>query len=264
MKIKFGQFKVPFDREFLVSGYGLQLVERSIANAEFSLQHDIGIQVSGERILNTIAYRVGIFNGSGANQNNLDNEYLFTSRLVWTPLGNSYPYWQAALDTPDELQLAFGVDAAYLPDLESGERAKLAGKLGDSQIVPVSSDITQYTLDIALKYKLFSFEGGQHYRNIKPKETTPFGDQEANGLYIQSGYFVIPEKIELSTRYSGTNPDNPETINNNEKKEITFGGSYYLSGHKAKAQLNYSLISSDIPSGDEDQHAILTTMCLQF
>ncbi|MBU2648687.1 hypothetical protein KKI24_28525 [bacterium] len=264
MKFKVGQFKVPFDREFLVSGFGLQLVERSIANSEFSLQRDIGFQIAGESLWDAVEYHLGIFNGSGANKDNVDNDYMVTGRLVWTPAGESYPYWQAAMNTPEKLHLAIGFGFAYMPDLEVGEREILAGKLGKSTTLSVRSNVTQYTTDVALEYLNFSLEGGYHYREIKPKEVSPYGDQEANGLYIQGGYFIVPKKIEIAARYAVIEPDNPSKINNNKQSEITGGGSYYLSGHQIKFQTNYSLINKETTNGDEDEHRVLATMVLQF
>jgi len=264
IKFKIGQYKVPFDREFLVSGFGLQLVERSIVNSEFSLQRDIGLQIAGESLWDAVEYRLGIFNGSGANKDNIDNDYMVTGRLVWTPVGGSYQYWQAAMNTPEKLHLAIGFGFAYMPDLEVGEREILAGKLGKSTTLSARSDVIQYTTDVALEYLNFSLEGGYHYRQIKPKELTTYGDQGANGLYIQGGVFIVPKKIEIAARYAVVEPDNPSKINNNKQSEITGGGSYYLSGHQIKFQTNYSLINKETSNGDEDEHRALATMVLQF
>jgi phosphate-selective porin len=265
MKFTVGQFKVPFGREFLVSGFGLQLIERSLANLRFALRRDIGVQIAGERLWNSVEYRFGIFNGSGANKANVDSDYMCAGRLVWTPVGGgSYPYWQAALNTLEELNLAVGFGFAYMPDLEVGEREILAGSLGDPATLPVRSDVIQYTTDFALTYLNFSLEGGYHYREIKPKEPTTYGRQDGNGLYVQGGYFIVPRKIEIAARYAVVEPDNPRKINNNKESEITGGWSYYFSGHQIKLQANYSLINRDGSSGDGDEHLVLASLTLQF
>lgn len=264
MKLKVGQFKVPFDREFMLSGFGLQLVERSIASSEFSPQRDIGFQLAGENLWDVVEYSVGIFNGSGANKDNVDNDYMFTGRLVWTPAGGSYPYRQAALNTPEKPHLAIGFGFAYMPDLEVGEREILAGRLGRSTTLPVRSDVIQYTADVALEYLNFSFEGGYHYREIKPKELTAYGAQDANGLYVQGGVFIVPKKFEVAARYAVVEPDNSGKIHDNRQSEITGGCSYYLSGHRVKFQTSYSLITTETSIGDEDEHRVLGTMVLQF
>lgn len=212
-----GQFKVPFDREFLTSGFSLQLIERSIASEEFSLQRDIGIQLSGKVFKDLLGYRAGIFNSSGANQNNQDKDFMYVGRLTFMPLG-PVPYSQAALKPMATPRLAIGVGTAYLPGLEPGERKTLAGRLGNINVLPVESDVTQVTADLAFLYRGFSFEGGYHFRNIDPKVKTKYKSTDANGFFIQAGYFIIPEHLEFAARYSFVDPDNPVSSGKNNKK----------------------------------------------
>ena len=263
VKPRIGQYKVPFDREFLTSAFSLQLVDRSIASTEFSLQRDIGIQVSGKFHKNLLEYGVGGFNGSGANRANVDTDFMYVGRMVFTPFG-SYPYSQAALDTPDSPKLAVGVAGAVLPGLEPGERSTLAGRLGNTSIVPVESDVYQLTTDLAFKYQNFSFEGGYHFRSIDPNAFTPFGKQNAQGFYLQGGYFVIPKKLELAARYSWVDPDNPNTTDNNNREEYTGGLSYYLHGHQLKLQANYSYFRTQTATDDLDDQRVQGLMTLAF
>lgn len=223
LKPKIGQFKIPFDREFLAPGFDLQLIERSLANAEFSLQRDIGLQLSGQKIADVLEYRIGIFNGSGANRTNVDDDLMYTGRVVLTPFGRSYTYSQAALDMPDMPQLAIGLAAAFMPGLESGERATLAGRLGDIQIVPVESDVYQSSVDLAFKYRGFSLEAGYYNREIDPKDATTFGKQDADGYYIQAGYFLIPKHLEIATRYSFVVSGQPEPNSQQRTRGSHFG-----------------------------------------
>lgn len=258
-----GQFKVPYNREFITSGFSLQLIERSIANDLFFLGRDIGLQVSGQQIGGVLEYRLGVFNGSGANQSNVDDQYMWAGRLVWTPFG-PYPYSQAALDHPNSPRLALGVGGAYLPKLKPGERKKLAGPLGNTDIVSVESDVQQLVGDLALKYKGFSLEAGYLFRNIDPRESTPYGDQDADGYYVQAGYFIIPQHLELAARYSFAEPDNPQKVDNNKREQTTFGLSYYFFGHRLKTQFNYSLLSFETETGDQDDHVFQASMAVQF
>jgi phosphate-selective porin OprO/OprP len=262
-KPKIGQYKVPFDREFLTSAFSLQLIDRSIASSAFSLQRDIGIQLSGKLFQDQLEYGVGMFNGSGANQNNVNQKFMYVGRAVYTPFG-SYPYSQAALDTPATPKLAMGVAGAYLPGLKPGERKTLAGPLGNTNIVPVKSDVYQLTADVAFKYQDFSFEGGYHFRNIDPKAPTPFGEESAQGFYLQGGYFVIPKKFELAARYAWVDPDDPNQTDDNKEQECTGGLSYYMYGHNLKLQTNYSYFRNQSQTGDRDDHQVQALMTLAF
>jgi phosphate-selective porin OprO and OprP len=262
-KPRIGQYKIPFDREFLTSAFNLQLIDRSIASSEFSLQRDIGVQLSGKFLQNQLEYGVGMFNGSGANQSNVDQDFMYVGRMVWTPFG-PYPYSQAALDTPDTPKLAVGVAGAYLPGLEPGERKTLAGRLGNTAILPVESDVYQLAADLAFKYLNFSFEGGYYFRNIDPDDATPFGSENAQGFYLQGGYFVIPKKLELAARYAWVNPDNPNQVDDDEQQEYTGGLSYYIFGHDLKLQANYSYFINEAEDGDEDDQVVQGMVTLAF
>jgi polyhydroxyalkanoate synthesis regulator phasin len=260
---RIGQYKVPFDREFLTSAFNLQLIDRSIASSEFSLQRDIGLQVAGKFLEDKLNYAAGVFNGSGANQSNQDQNFMYVGRLVWTPFG-SYPYSQAALDTPSSPKLAIGAAGAYLPGLEPGERKTLAGRLGNTNIVPVNSDVYQLEADLAFKYRNFSFEGGYDFRDIDPEKPTPFGDETAQGFYLQGGYFLVPKTFEVAARYSWVDPNNPNQKNDNEQQEYTGGFTYYIDGHDLKLQGNYSFLHNETTAGNRDDHVVQGMVTLAF
>jgi phosphate-selective porin OprO/OprP len=262
-KPRIGQYKVPFDREFLTSAFSLELIDRSIASSAFSLQRDIGVQVSGKFFQDQLNYAVGMFNGSGANQSNQDQNFMYVGRMVYTPFG-AYPYSQGALDTPATPKLAVGAAGAYLPGLEPGERKTLAGPLGNTSIVPVNSDVYELEADLAFKYQNLSFEGGYYFRNIDPEESTPYGNENAQGFYLQGGYFLIPKKFEVAARYSWVNPDNPNQTDDNEQQEYTGGLSYYINGHDLKIQSNYSYFHNETTTGDQNDQVVQGMMTLAF
>jgi phosphate-selective porin OprO/OprP len=261
-KPRIGQYKVPFDREFLTSAFNLELIDRSIASSAFSLQRDIGIQLSGKLLQDQLNYAAGMFNGSGANQSNQDQNFMYVGRMVYTPFG-SFPYSEGALDTPQTPKLAVGVAGGYLPGLEPGERKTLAGPLGNTDIVSVNSDVYELTSDLTFKYLNFFFEGGYYFRNIDPEEPTPLGDENAQGFFLQGGYFVIPKKLELAARYSWINQDNPNQKNQNEK-EYTGGLSYYLDGHNLKLQANYSYFRTGTDNNHQDDQVVQSMVTLAF
>jgi phosphate-selective porin OprO and OprP len=258
-----GQFKVPFDREYLTSGFNLQLIERSIASTEFSLQRDVGLQVSGFPAGDLFEYRAGIFNGSGANQDNVNNKFMYVGRLVLTPFG-PYPYSQSALDTPKRPLLAIGAAGAFLPDLAPGERRSIAGVLGSTSEVPVRSDVYQLTGDGAFKWLNFSFEGAYHYRIIDPQLITRLGRQNASGYFVQAGYLIFPKHFEIAGRYSYVNPDNPVQTSNNNQEEVTGGLSYYFEAHRLKLQANFTYLHTQGSPRDQYDKVVRSEVTLMF
>lgn len=66
IKFSFGQMKVPFNRQRLISSGALQLVDRSIVNAELNLDRDVGIQAFTNDLFglsNFIGLNIGVFGG---------------------------------------------------------------------------------------------------------------------------------------------------------------------------------------------------------
>lgn len=187
-------------------------------------------------------------------------------RVVLTPFG-PYPYSQAALDTPEKPLLAVGVAGAYMPGLDPGERKTLAGRLGNTQVVPVKSDVYQLTGDVAFKYRNFSFEGAYHFRIIEPSAAyapTRFGRESASGYYVQAGYFLIPKHLEIAGRYSYVDRDNPTQKGQNKQHEVTGGVSYYFVGHSLKIQGNYSYFHNQTALEGLDNHVWQTQVTLMF
>ncbi|MFQ5657091.1 MAG: porin [Candidatus Methylomirabilales bacterium] len=254
LKPKIGQFKVPFDREFLTSSAKLQLIERSIASSEFSLQRDVGVQISGQLLRNRLEYRVGIFNGSAANQTNQDQDFFYAARLVVTPFGR-YPYSQGALDGPVSPRLAIGLGLAGLPGLEPGERATLGGKLGSR--LDVESDVLQLTPDFAWKYRGISVEAAYHFRHIDPRRPG-LSTVDSQGFFVQGGYFLLPGHLEIASRIAWVDPNTD--VADDTQREGTVGVTYFVWGHRLKAQLNYTFLKTDVPGGEDREDSLVRTM----
>jgi phosphate-selective porin OprO/OprP len=91
LKIQFGQFKVPFSREWLIDDSVFFFAERSIG---FSLQpwRDIGLAISGELLEHLFSYQMGIFNGDGidgSSRGNQKDDPEMALRFVVYPLARS-------------------------------------------------------------------------------------------------------------------------------------------------------------------------------
>ena len=88
LNIQFGQFKVPFSREWLIDDSVFPFAERSIG---FSFQpgRDIGLTIGGEILNQMFSYHVGIFNGDGidgSSRGNQKDDPEIDCRLVVYPL----------------------------------------------------------------------------------------------------------------------------------------------------------------------------------
>ena len=81
--VSIGQFKLPLTEEGLRSSVMLDTIERSFIGRTFGDQRDIGIQVRG--IWKYVDYWLGIFNGSGQNQLDVNDYKDISGRIVLKP-----------------------------------------------------------------------------------------------------------------------------------------------------------------------------------
>ncbi len=73
VQVRFGQFKMPFSREWQINDGDFSFAERSIG---FSLQpgRDIGLMVGGQFFQDTFLYKIGAFNGDGIDGSSRGNQ----------------------------------------------------------------------------------------------------------------------------------------------------------------------------------------------
>ncbi|MDZ7345058.1 MAG: OprO/OprP family phosphate-selective porin [candidate division KSB1 bacterium] len=243
-----GQFKVPYNREFLTSSSRLQFVDRSIANV-FAVGRDIGVMLYGSLGGEKWEYAIGAFNGAAKNRLNQDGELIYVGRAVWMPFGR-FTYSQAALEHPQQSLLAIGGAVALLPDYKPRLEGSDDRQLLAQAVRATGSDtstVFQFTVDAAFKQKGFSFEGEYHHRNLNPTAAT-IASVKAYGLRLQAGYFVTPKKLELALRYARV--DDNTAQDDNAAWEITPAVNYYLSDHRLKLQFDLSFITRQQPGDD--------------
>ena len=89
--IRFGQFKMPFSREWQMSDNDFPFAERSIG---FSLQpgRDIGLMVGGQFFKQTFSYGLGLFNGDGidgSTRGSQKDDPELSARLLIQPFFNT-------------------------------------------------------------------------------------------------------------------------------------------------------------------------------
>jgi hypothetical protein len=254
-----GQFKLPFNREFLTSSTALQFVDRSIVNDEFQVGRDIGAALRGHLGGDRFEYGLGVFNGSAKNRPNRDRTLIYVGRAMLNLLSKS-TYSQADLEHSTKPVLAIGAALAILPDFKPAlegvdDRANLARAVLAAGVS--ASNVKQLTADLLLKLQGVSLEGEYHLRSISRAEIrTVFnrGFRVGNGLRLQAGRFFVPKIFEAALRYAAVDPDTD--ANDDAVREITPALSYYVSGHRLKFQADFSFITTQQPGDDlQDRRA---------
>ena len=206
--IQFGQFKIPLGQESLQSTSTLDTPERALFMTDRARGgglgdvRDLGLMVFGP-LTDQFDYQVGIFNGTGESQNDVDaNDHkAFVGRFVFKPTAvkglsiGASGAWAPATENSNPRHDRLGFEAVYQRD-----RLRLKSEL------------------------MLGIDGDVHRR----------------GYYAHVGYRFVP-KVEGIFRFDMFDPNTRlETtgLTVTERDYIT-GLNYYIKDHNFKVQFNY-------------------------
>ena len=88
--LRVGQWKINYNRERVDSSGKQQFVERSIANRVFTIDRQVGAQLTGRLFKETpmdMNYWAGVYTGEGRGVENPDNNLMTMARVQWNPNG---------------------------------------------------------------------------------------------------------------------------------------------------------------------------------
>ena len=234
---KVGQFKVPFGRQELTSSGSQEFVDRSIVSNEFAKGRDIGVQLWGMALNNTIDWRVGMFNGNGRQKTANDNdEYQYNARVTWQPFGD-VKYSEVDFDSTDKV--LFALAANY-------EDNDLAGATTGND---VSREI--FGADVVLKYKGIFAMAEAFYRDNTPETGA---ESESEGIHYQFGYLFPNKKFELAGRFAQNDPN--VDVANDAQTEKGFAASWYFNKHNYKVQSDYRQIENNRTKVTNDEFRV--------
>ena len=243
--IRLGQWKVPFNRQRVVSAGNLQLIGRSAANDEFALDRQIGVQGFGKLFDKKLEYYFGFFNGNNRNESRNDNnEHMFIFRTSYNFLGG---YGKGISEAESDIAYSettlAHISGAIAFDSTENVTMNLEG-LGE--VTANETDRTSLVAEYGFKYKGFSAIGEYYWRKTHGIMDTNIIDQ---GFFAQAGYFLIPMKFEVSARYSLIDFD--DQLESDATRETTFGLNWFFAEHKSKLQFNAIRIDSEKPGPDD-------------
>ena len=180
-----------------------------------------------------------------ANQRNINANYrkeidklMYAGRLMWNIVGRP-GYGEGDLVYSETPQAAVGGGLANNPGINTSSdnafigidlanlnfRRQLAAFGNGRQLGWGTVNYTTYAFDGIFKYRGFSMQGEWYFKNIDrtfdgapclQTNSTPGGNcvtfapgllGNATGWYAQTGYYLIPRKLEIAGRYSYWDPD---------------------------------------------------------
>jgi len=206
LALRAGQFKVPFSQENLASSSDLDIINRSQVEEKLcpgrdigSQGRDIGVMVFGKWSM--LEYQVGVFNGSGINRADANDQKDFGGRVIVHPV-NSLSIGAAIYDgrnRPDSETPAVVHDKAHRTGLEFA--------------------FIQSGLSLKGEY-IFSKDDRL----------------SRNGWYLQSGYFFLPKELQGIIRFDAYDKNRDSDLDRSDR--FTLGLNWFFTD-KTKLQFNY-------------------------
>lgn len=260
-----GQMTVPFSRQAITPSSAQQFTDRSDATVSFMPFYDIGALLSGDYDKGLVTYAAGVYSGVGSNtlRNRDDNALL--GRLEINPLGK-LPYAETDVNHVEAPYLSVG-GAVYYNTLLKGINpagsmvlesstppyASSNGWLGMNFLkvgfAPIEElEIFEWETDLNGKWRGFSVQT-EYYRG---RAEGDFSNRrlEAEGFYVQFGYFFVPRRLEVAGRYSFVDPSMEWYRDDKVEKQGIVN--WYVKGNTLKVQAEYSEISQQNAEADLD------------
>ena len=179
-----------------------------------------------------------------ANQRNLNSNVridvdrlMFTGRLMWNIMGRP-GYGEGDMAYSETPQMAIGGGYSWNPAVNTSTdnafvgidlanlnfRRQLAAFGNGRQLGWGIVDYSSWALDYIAKYRGLSLQAEYYFKNVTRHEKglpclqrnaantacTTFAPQQlgnATGWYVQSGYYLIPRRVEVAARYAHWDPD---------------------------------------------------------
>jgi len=256
LSIRVGVMKVPFSRERVISSSSLQLVDRSIVNAELTLDRDNGIQLYSNDLFGLggyLGYQLGVFTGDGRLRANGDAGLLYVGRVQVQPFGRfEDAYSEVDFTREERPRLSIGIGAAY-NDATPRQRSTNGGRYELGGI-----DYMHAEADLIFKYAGFSLQSEVLWRQTDgPQTRTGVIDgmmvteraRDALGWFVQAGYLFDFAPIELAARFADIFPLGPQSASTRQR-EITVGFNWYPMRHDLKLQLDASYLGDESIASD--------------
>jgi len=246
-QIRFGQDKVPFARQFIVSSANQQFIDLSHVATAFAPGYDNGLVLHGRIAGGLLSYATGVFGGVGQGMVATSDDNAIVARIAANPLGE-LKYTESDLDGSGQPLVSIG--ANYYGDrVKNGATTNLnifsqsSGWAGiGAPLMPAKFaateelDIDTFGCDAAFKWRGLYAQAEYFQGRIEGRSS--HNTLRAQGFYGQAGYFVIAKRLEIAARYAYLDPNS--TVGNDRWVETTGAVSWYFDRHNLKIQGDYT------------------------
>jgi phosphate-selective porin OprO and OprP len=231
--IRFGQFKAPFGREWLVSSTQILTVERSLVSDRLTLNRQIGIEALGSAYGGRVGYLAAVVNGNGRNttvNDNRDFMYVVRGTSTWRMSAGgrldvgANAFWSR--DTRLSMPQEFGFD--------STRETSAADNLftGRHRGAGLDEHFERGILGVDAEWLRARFE----------QDAAGAPVVTSHGWYVMPSAFVFRRLLQAVGQYATYRPD--VHIGANETSTWLWGVNYYARGDSAKLTVDYLWINT--------------------
>ncbi|WP_306352393.1 porin [Flavobacterium sp. '19STA2R22 D10 B1'] len=246
--IAFGQTKLPGNRQRVNSSGGLQLTDRTINNAKFTIDRDFGFQVHHlNEYIDKFSYnlKAAISTGEGRNSTKQpDNGLAYTGKVEIFPLGSftkDGTYFEGDVVREKKPKLMFSGAYQY-----NNKARKTQGQLGEYLFE--KRNMSSLLLDAMFKYNGWAFQTAYMNRVSKDPITVDLTDPTIKPVYVFTGSgmdyqlsYVFPSKYEIIGRYSTQDVNDDIKALTPDTNQYSLGVTKYIWEHAFKLQAEVSL-----------------------
>jgi hypothetical protein len=256
----FGQTKLPGNRQRVNSSGALQLTDRTINNARFTIDRDFGFQAYYlNEIKNKFSYNIktAVTTGEGRNwTKSADNGVAFTGKIELMPFGSfkkDGTNFEGDIAREEKPKLL--VSGAFH---QNNLARRTQGQLGEDLFE--QKTMKSVLLDAMLKYNGWSLMSTYMSRTANyPVAFNPENNTQFNYVPVGSGMdyqlsYVFPTNYEIIGRFSTQNMHNDIKALTPDSKQFTLGVTKYLWEHAFKLQGEVTLSDLNYFDGSNKQN----------
>jgi hypothetical protein len=252
LQLRFGQWKIPYNRERIDSSGNQQFADRSIATKYFTLDRQRGAAVFGRLFAGTRAdswYNVGLFEPLGREGGGDYAHALWLGRWQWNFLGRDLGFSQGDLGYRDDPAASIAVAAAgyrgpYTAFSSSGGGSLPGFEQGDSE----RYDVDQWLLETAWQYHGFSWQQEWHRKRVDDtalgRLTTLEGGYAQAGVFPHAVWSAVPKPLEVAVRYAQVDPDTGR--GDDLQTESIVALNWFFDGHRNKLTVDHSWLTDEL------------------
>lgn len=251
-----GQYKVPYNHQRMLRVTGLQFVDRSGSNNEFTMDRDLGVEVRSKDVggLGHLRYYAGVYLGDGiAKYGASDSGLMYLGRVEILPFGQYDDLEETDQDRGLKPRLLIGGAYAFI-DRDPHDNHGFFGA------IPADGGTTtthNATADLNFRLAGFSFEGAFFWRKGR---RNPGGALDEGGMpipvaaarnglgyFTQAGYLLPRLPFELGARWGQVRAlGDPAATSLRDANELGGVLNYYFARHALKLQLDYLKLWNDL------------------